>query len=99
MDELNETLNSDIDSLKQWLEGNKLLLNAIKTQAMVIGSRPNIKKISDKSVPTPSFAIGNSHFDVVDNAKYLGVQLDKHIASDEHTTALRSRISRSLVLL
>ena len=99
MDELNKTLNRDVDSLKQWLEGNKLYLNAIKTQAMVIGSRPNIKKISDKSVPTPSFAIGNSQFDVVDNAKYLGVQLDKHIASDEHTTALRSRISRSLVLL
>ena len=24
IDELNETLNSDLDSLKQWLEGNKL---------------------------------------------------------------------------
>ena len=45
IDELNETLNSDLDSLKQWLEGNKLSLNVIKTQAMVIGSRPNIKKI------------------------------------------------------
>ena len=79
IDELNETLNSDLDSLKQWLEGNKLSLNVIKTQAMVIGSRPNIKKISDKSVPTPSFAIGNSHIDVVDNAKYFGVQLDKYL--------------------
>ena len=71
IDDLNETLNSDLDSLKQWLEGNKLSLNVIKTQAMVIGSRPKIKKISDKSVPTLSFAIGNSHIDVVDNAKYL----------------------------
>ena len=69
IDELNETLNSDLDSLKQWLEGNKLSLNVIKTQAMVIGSRPNIKKISDKSVPTPTFTIGNSHIDVVDNVK------------------------------
>ena len=38
IDELNETLNSDLESLKQWLEGNKLSLNVIKTQAMVIGS-------------------------------------------------------------
>ena len=59
IDMLNETLNSDLDSLKRWLEGNKLSLNVIKTQGMVIGSRPNIKKISDKSVP---------HIDVVDNA-------------------------------
>ena len=66
---------------------------------MVIGSRPNIKKISDKLVPTPSFAIGNSHIEVVDNAKYLGVQLDKHLVWDEHTKALRSKISRSLGFL
>ena len=66
---------------------------------MVIGSRPNIKKISDKSVPTPSFTIGNSHIDVVDNAKYLGVQLDKHLVWDERTGAVRSRISRSLGFL
>ena len=79
IDELNETLNSDLDSLKQLLEGNKLSLNVIKTQAMVIGSRPNIKMISDKSVPTPSFDIGNSYIDVVDSAKYLGIQLDKHL--------------------
>ena len=68
IDELNETLNSDLDSLKQWLDGNKLTelsLNVIKTQAMVIGSRPNLKKISDKLVPSPSFAIGNSHIDVL----------------------------------
>ena len=97
IDELNETLNSDLDSLKQWLEGNKLSLNVIKTQAMVIGSRPNIKKISDKLVPTPSFAIGNSHIDVVDNAKYLGVQLDKHLVwghlffhgSNDHLVGVR----------
>ena len=54
--ELNETLKSDLDFLKQWREGNKLSLNVIKTQAVVIGSRPNVKKISDRSVPTPSFS-------------------------------------------
>ena len=69
IDELNETLNSDLDSLKQWLEGNKLSLNVIKTQAMVIGSRHNMKKISDKLVPSTSFTIGDLHIDVVANAK------------------------------
>ena len=97
--ELNDTLDSDLDSLKQWPEGNKLSLNVIITQAMVIGSRPNIKKISDKSVTTPTFTIGNSHIDVVDNAKYLGVQLDKHLVWDEHTKVLRSRISHSMGFL
>ena len=94
-----ESLNSDLDSLKEWLEGNKLSLNVIKTQVVVIGPRPHIKKISDKSAPTPSFAIGDSHIDVADNANYLGVQLDKHLVWDEHTKALRSEISRSLSFL
>ena len=66
---------------------------------MVIGSRPNLKKISDKLVPTPSFAIGNSHIDVVTNAKYLRIQLDKYLVWGEHTKALRSKISRSLGFL
>ena len=99
IDELNETLNSDLDSLKQWLEGNKLSLNIIKIHAMVIGSRPNFKKISDKVVPTTSFTISNLHIDVVANAKYLGIQLDKHLLWDENTKALRSKISRSLGFL
>ena len=66
---------------------------------MVIDSRPNLKKISDKLVPSPSFAIGNSHIGIVANAEYLGIQLDKHLVWDEHTKALRSKISRSLGFL
>ena len=85
IDELNETLSSDLDSLKQWLIGNKLALKIIKTQAIFIGSRSNLMKISDKLAPTPSFSIGNSHIDVVANAKCLGIQLDKHLVWDEAT--------------
>ena len=66
---------------------------------MVIGSRPNIKKISDKSVRTPFFAFGGSHIDIVDNGKHFGVQLDNHLVWDEHTKAVRSKISRSLSFL
>ena len=35
IDELNETLNSDLDSLKQWLEGNKLSLNLISRRYQI----------------------------------------------------------------
>ena len=49
IEDLIETLNSELKYLKKWLQGNKLSLNVIKTQAMVIGSRPNLKKISEKN--------------------------------------------------
>ena len=60
---------------------------------MVLGSRPNLKKISDKVVTTPSCAIGNSHIDAVANAKYFGMELDKYLVWDEHTKALRTNRS------
>ena len=33
-------LNSELNDLKLWLQGNKLSLNVLKTQAMVVGSQP-----------------------------------------------------------
>ena len=47
IEDLTETLSSELICLKEWLQGNKLSLNVIKTQAIVIGSRPNLKKISE----------------------------------------------------
>ena len=76
--DLNVTLNKELDSLREWLQGNKLSLNVLKTQAMVIGSRPNLKKISTKLVEPPSFSIGGSEVEMVDKVKYLGMQIDKH---------------------
>ena len=59
-DDLNDNLNRDLNCLKQWLRGNKLSLGVVGTQAMVVSFRPNLKKISDGKVESPSFAIGDS---------------------------------------
>ena len=87
---LNDTPNSDLDRLKEWLQGNKLSLNDIKTQPMVVGSRPNLKKIADNKEETPSFAIDGAEIDIVKNVKYLGVQLDDNLAWDQQTKLLCS---------
>ena len=77
--ELNTVINRDLACLNKWLQGNKMSLNVVKTQAMVIGSQPNLKKIADKRVDTPSFSTGDSVIDLVKNVKYLGVQLDSNL--------------------
>ena len=38
VNDLNLTMNKELDSLRKWLQGNKLSLNVLKIQAMVIGS-------------------------------------------------------------
>ena len=40
---------------------------------MVIGSTPNIKKVSDKTGADPSSAIGYLHIAVLDEAMYYNV--------------------------
>ena len=97
--DLNENLNRDLCNLKQWLQGNKLSLNLIKTQAMVVGSRPNLKKISDKKVQPPTFVIEDSQIEIIEKAKYLGVQLDQHLAWDEHARYVCTQVSRALEFL
>ena len=56
MGELNTIINRDLDCLNKWLQGNKLSLNVVKTQAMVIGSQPNLK-IADRRVDTHPFPL------------------------------------------
>ena len=63
---------------------------------MVIGSQPNLKKIADKRVETPSFSIGDSAVDLVKNVKYLGVQLDSNLDWNQHMKVLCSKVSRAI---
>ena len=46
-----------------------------------------------------SFAIGDTSFDNVQSAEYLGVILDQHLVWDEHIKLLQTKISRSLSFL
>ena len=51
--DINQTLNSELNDLKKRLQGNKLSVNVLKTQAMVVGSKPKNKNIFDKIVDHP----------------------------------------------
>ena len=66
IDDFNDNLNRDLNCLKQWLRGNKLSLNVIKAQAMVVGSRLNLRKISEGKVQSLSFAIRDSQIEIVE---------------------------------
>ena len=97
--ELDTITNRDLDCLNKWPQGNKLSLNVVKTQTMVIGSQPNLKKIADKRVDTPSFSIGDSAIDLVKNVKYLGVQFDSNLDWNQHMKVLCSKVSRAIGFL
>ena len=97
--EIDQSLNSELNDLKLWMHGNKLSLNDLKTQAMVVGSQPKIKKITDKVVDHPQFFIGASQVENVDRAKYLGAIIDRYLNWEEHINNFRTKVSRTIGFL
>ena len=43
VNELQSLLQEDIDSLVVWMNANKLTLNLLKTEFMIIGSKPKLR--------------------------------------------------------
>ena len=99
MEDTNQTLNSELDHLKQWLQGNKLSLNVLKTQALVVGSKPKIQKITEKVVAPPQFLIGDAQVENIDQTKYLGVMIGKNLNWSEHIKSVRNNVSRGIAFL
>ena len=88
--DLQNDLNLDLLKLQDWLHANKLSLNVVKTQSLIIGSGPNIRKIDSQSDAQPSFSIGDQEIEMIANTKYLGVQVDSQLNWDEHTSSTSS---------
>ena len=89
-------MKSNYYSLNKWLQGIKLFINNVKTQAMVIGFQPNMKNVANKKKTRLQFFIGNSIIDLVRNVKYLSVQLDTNLDWNQH---IYFYAARYLVLL
>ena len=79
VDDLQNDLNLDLLKLQDWLHANKLSLNVVKTQSLIIGSGPNIRKIECQPDAPPSFSIGDQDIEMITNTRYLGVQIDSKL--------------------
>ena len=89
--ELNEKLENNLHCLKQWLHSNKPALNVITTQAMIVGSRPNLKKISNMLLKLLALSSGTLIL-MLFRIQNLGVMLDQHLVRS-------TKISRALGFL
>ena len=98
--EINEAVNSDLKRLQNWLGGNKLSLNVVKTQSMILGSSSNLRKHnSDNGDPKINLHINEDNLEMVGSTKYLGVQIDSELKWREHITFAIGKISRAMGML
>ena len=95
LDQLNETINKDVESLDYWLKGNKLSLIVGKTVSINILSRQKHQKILGEL----DLKIRDTNIQNVKETKYFGLQIDRHLTGKKHVDKISRKVSRALGVL
>ena len=80
-------INHDLANIKQWLSANKLSLNLVKTEYLLIGSRHNINNLFH----APRIHVGDMPIKRVKETKALGVYIDEYLSWNKHIEIFRKK--------
>ena len=94
-DKLISVLNDDLKTLQNWLNLNKLSLNAIKTKRMFMASRQKLSTIPEE----PNIAIFGNKIERVRSYKCLGLKLDESLTWKHHVSTIISKVSKVIGVL
>ena len=73
INKVEDVLNKDLDILYRWLQANRLSLNVLKSEYMLIGSKIRINKLTSD----PKIFIGRHRLKPVVVTKSLGLMIDE----------------------
>ena len=85
-------INHDLSNVDQWLCANKLYLNLVKTEYILIGSRHNINNI----LATPKVFVGDIPIKRVRETKALGVYIDEFLSWEKHIDKIAKKVSSGI---
>lgn len=91
---LNSTLQNELDSIFNWVENNKLILNVTKTKCIVFGSEHALRE----DLPLTLF-INNIALEQVKEVKLLGVILDDQLSWTHHVSNIVSKMGREVSVI
>ena len=94
--ELNEILNHDLKSVKQWLDCNKLSLNVSKTELLILGSNQRLSKIEKDDL---NVSIDGVKLQQVTSCKHLGVIIDENLSWNDHVESIVKKSRSGLYML
>ena len=89
----NEAINDDLKHLDLWMQGNKLSLNVSKTQSVLICTKPKHQTLRTAWDNLCLNSRGKD-LDVVQEVKYLGVQVDDSLELPVISLALSTSCSK-----
>ena len=85
-------INDDLANIKQWLSANKLSLNLVKTEYLLIGSRHNINNLFH----APKVHVGDIPIERLKETKALGVYIDEFLSWNKHIEVISKKISSGI---
>ena len=94
-DEIEETLNTELQNVYKWVNDNGLALNLLKTQFMLFGSSNNLLKITNPI----ALSVDGYQLTQVDSYKYLGVWLDPTLNWKEQIRCSSKKIGARIARL
>ena len=92
---LNEAINEDFTHVDNWLKGNKLSLDVMKTHFMLISTKPTLKALESK-YKSLKLKIQVDELEVGQKTKYLGVQIDDSLDWKEHIKVSSCKVSKAV---
>ena len=81
-------ISYEFSQVSEWLRSNRLSLNILKTKLIIFDN-----KISDTS--NVSVSLDGHEVKASDQAKFLGITIDRKLSWKEHLSVVSSRVSRS----
>lgn len=91
MSEMIDRANSELEKISSWFKMKRLRLNASKSMSMFVSC-------SNLTIPNdlPKIVLDGSEISFVDNAKNLGLFLDKSLKFDKHVNEMVRKVYYSL---
>ena len=90
---LEETFNTELCKISNWLIANQLSLNVDKTHLLTFRSKPNVK------FENIVLKIDNSIIEEKEEAKYLGVILDNQLTFKSHINKVYNKLIKGNAIL
>ena len=90
--EIESNMNRDLAYVNEWLLANKLSLNVIKTEFILIGSAQKLNSI----VIQPNIEINQVKINQVGNATVLGVEIDDRLSWDSHIDKVAKKVTSGI---
>jgi hypothetical protein len=93
-DSLQSSMNDLLAKTAQWFDNNRLIVNASKSNFIIVGSRHAVTQYQNISITLNNVPLQRSNC-----TKLLGVHIDEHLTFNEHVSQIKSRTASKIGIL